>query len=324
MLQASIIIPTYNRFEFLRETLHTIANQHLSPNQYEVIVVDDGSTDNTSEIKNESFPFDLVYVYQRNQGDAIARNLGAEHSQATYLIFLDDDILIEPHYVEAMLKAHNNSHQKIVAGQMYLQVRPKTVFSWLYERESLSKVSSEVNFAEVSSNNMSVHRESHFDIGQMEGLGFSGSNIWCDVDFNYRAYLKGYKFVKAPNAVCYHRDYTMVTLQKASKRLEKAAYQAVKLFRKYPDLHSQLPMFRDKQTINWKQDSARLIIKKELRRFASSNSTLWGMQEMAAILEQNLPLDIFLKPLYRWILGGHIFRGYHQGLQELEKTSNYV
>lgn len=83
----SVIIPTYNRQKWLEEILASIAVQTLPVEQFEVIVVDDGSKDGTREVAHKAYPFRLRYFYQTNQGDAAARNLGAKHSEAEFLVF---------------------------------------------------------------------------------------------------------------------------------------------------------------------------------------------------------------------------------------------
>ena len=61
LLPISVIIPTYNRRDLLRETLNSLVQQTYPKNCFEVIVVDDGSTDGTEEIAAETFPFPLRY-----------------------------------------------------------------------------------------------------------------------------------------------------------------------------------------------------------------------------------------------------------------------
>src|SRR5829696_3704016 len=100
----SIIIPTYNRKDLLRETLNSLAQQTYPSNHFEVIIVDDGSTDGTAAIAAEAFPFILRYFWQSNQGDASARNLGAQQSQADILVFLDDDILVGTGYLTHLIR----------------------------------------------------------------------------------------------------------------------------------------------------------------------------------------------------------------------------
>jgi len=92
----SIIIPTYNRCELLVATLESIFSQWKD--EYEVIVVDDGSTDDTFVMLKKLIKDNLItYIYQENSGrPSIARNRGIASSQGEYLCFLDsDDILVE-------------------------------------------------------------------------------------------------------------------------------------------------------------------------------------------------------------------------------------
>jgi len=83
----SVVIPTYNRYIYLKRALTSLYNQSLPPN--EVIVVDDGSTDNTSQIKDD-FPA-IRYFYQKNSGVSSARNLGIKKASFEWIAFLDSD-----------------------------------------------------------------------------------------------------------------------------------------------------------------------------------------------------------------------------------------
>src|SRR4028118_302914 len=83
----SIIIPCYNGERFLAETIESVLSQ--SYQKFEIIVVDDGSSDNTKGIAT-AYP-SVHYIYQDNQGASVARNRGASESQGSYLIFLDSD-----------------------------------------------------------------------------------------------------------------------------------------------------------------------------------------------------------------------------------------
>jgi glycosyltransferase involved in cell wall biosynthesis len=92
----SIIIPTYNRALILKETLTTVLKQTFT--DFEVIVVDDGSSDNTADIVKELKSDKLHYFYKNNEERSIARNYGADKAKGDYLIFLDsDDEMLENH-----------------------------------------------------------------------------------------------------------------------------------------------------------------------------------------------------------------------------------
>jgi len=86
-MDISVVIPTYNRYEFLKRALESIYAQTYLP--LEVIVVDDGSSDNTSQIKKD-FP-NITYLYQKNAGVSSARNLGIRNASCEWIAFLDSD-----------------------------------------------------------------------------------------------------------------------------------------------------------------------------------------------------------------------------------------
>lgn len=91
MLNYAIIIPTYNRAQSLATALDSLRNQDVN---LEVIVIDDGSDDNTKEVVANFYQYlDIQYIYQKNQGVSNARNTGLKHvsNKADYLIFLDSD-----------------------------------------------------------------------------------------------------------------------------------------------------------------------------------------------------------------------------------------
>jgi glycosyltransferase involved in cell wall biosynthesis len=315
----SVIIPTYNRKGLLRETLDSLARQTYPSNHFEVIIVDDGSTDGTVEIAAETFPFALRYFWQINQGDASARNVGAQQSQADFLVFLDDDILVEPGYLTHLIHAHDKCHNTIVVGTCNL---------WLVETSPFSQIShvspasdqidtiTELPFRDVFSNNMSLRREAYFEIGMMQGLDFPGSSMWCDLDFSYRAYQQDFQFRCSAKAVCWHRDYAARTLDDQKKRMRTAAYRAVVLLQKYPELLAHLPMFYDKTPILRGKDSPRAIARKLVRSVASSRFALWIMEQIVNTLEKHSLASTILPSLYRYIIGGYIFQGYREGLSE--------
>ena len=86
-MNISVVIPTYNRYEFLKRALNSVYAQTYTP--VEVIVIDDGSTDNTANIQKD-FPA-IKYIYQENSGVSSARNAGIKNSTYEWIAFLDSD-----------------------------------------------------------------------------------------------------------------------------------------------------------------------------------------------------------------------------------------
>jgi len=92
----SVIIPTYNRASFLEEAIQSVLNQDYfvrkSSSPFEILVIDDGSTDNTKEIV-KSFGNRMKYQFQEHKGVSAARNIGLDLAQGDYIAFLDSDDL---------------------------------------------------------------------------------------------------------------------------------------------------------------------------------------------------------------------------------------
>ena len=318
-LSVSVIIPTYNRRKWLGEILASIALQTLPFNQFEVIVVDDGSSDTTSDIVQQVYPFRLRYFYQSNQGDAAARNLGAKQSQADILVFLDDDMILEKDFLANMVADPDVFANRLIVGADILwlaETNPLDVFApvptLLPDQTNLTPIP----FVDVCSNNLAMRREAYFAVGMMEWLNFPGSSIWCDVDFAYRAFQKGFECVQNSRAFCWHRDHVAKNLQNHKKRLREAAYRAVVLFQKYPELVHYLPMFSDKTPVDWKQDSLNVIVRKLIRHLTSSWPVLWVLEKVVEVVRDRPNLETLDRALGRWVMGGYIFRGYREGLKK--------
>ncbi|MBU1710567.1 MAG: glycosyltransferase, partial [Proteobacteria bacterium] len=98
----SIIIPTYNRSAFLQEAIDSVLAQSYSP--YEIIVVDDGSADDTPEVV-KAYESKVRYIRRENSGPAAARNTGIKAARSDYIAFLDDDDRFDKRKLEIQVKA---------------------------------------------------------------------------------------------------------------------------------------------------------------------------------------------------------------------------
>lgn len=101
-MQISVVIPTYNRYIFLKRALKSVYAQSYLPT--EVIVVDDGSTDNTSNIQKD-FP-QIKYIYQKNSGVSSARNTGIKNISNNWIAFLDSDDTWDKNKLEKQVLFH--------------------------------------------------------------------------------------------------------------------------------------------------------------------------------------------------------------------------
>jgi glycosyltransferase involved in cell wall biosynthesis len=119
---ASIIIPTYNRAQLLKLTLNSILKQSVSKDIFEVIIVDDGSTDDTKDICKQFYDqINIKYFYQGKNGFrvATARNTGITNSEGNICIFVDSGVLLASNAVEEHLRSHDSEDNYAVLGYMF-------------------------------------------------------------------------------------------------------------------------------------------------------------------------------------------------------------
>jgi glycosyltransferase involved in cell wall biosynthesis len=117
----SVNIPTYNKAEYLNLTLASYVNQTCA--EFELIIVDDGSTDETRRVVREyQNRIPISYVCQSNRGISAARNMGLEKSQGEIIIFTDDDRIAHPHFIQEHIDEHvggigTGNDNKVVIGR---------------------------------------------------------------------------------------------------------------------------------------------------------------------------------------------------------------
>lgn len=127
----TVIIPTYNRGHFLERAIDSVLNQTLSC--AELIIVDDGSTDNSAELvaeKAQKSRIPLLYIRQENQGPSVARNVGVQQSSSQYIAFLDSD----DHWQKQKIKKQYSALQ----GQSKYRIS-HTYEKWLRRGEHLNQ-----------------------------------------------------------------------------------------------------------------------------------------------------------------------------------------
>ncbi len=122
-LKCSVIIPTYNRATLLRHTLESLARQSLPSNDFEVLVVDDGSSDSTADMV-ESFRerLNLHYFFQEDEGwrPAKARNVGIANAAGSICVLIDSGVLLHSGCLAAHVASHEEAEVPVaVCGYVY-------------------------------------------------------------------------------------------------------------------------------------------------------------------------------------------------------------
>ncbi len=313
----SVIIPTYNRPKQIINTLASLAAQTIGPDQFEVIVVDDGSNESYAEVIGRSYGYSLRFIQQKNAGEAVARNTGARHARGRLLAFLDDDILVEPGYLQAMYDEHLKYPLALLIAELHLLLPEKaTPFQqWMAEGERNRRFG-EVEFTEVLAGVLAVPAEVFLALRGMQPVPDTERGRWIDIDYSYRAYLAGIPLRRCAGAVAYHDDYASADLATACRRMFRVSHWAPGLFQVHPGLRPHLAMFQDKLPVSWDNDPPRMLLAKLARPVASSRPVVWALNVSARLLENHFPSKRLLGPLYRWIISAHVFRGFRHGLKD--------
>lgn len=202
--RASVVIATYNRAERLAACLASLAEQGTDRSRFEVIVVVDGSTDETCSLLDSlSMPFSLRVIWQRNQGQCAALNRGAAEASGDLLVFLDDDITVAPGFISAHLALFDSEPNAVGVGQMLLRPAPGSDWfafafaeNWRRHYARLNAHPETVTWRDCFGGNMSVSRELFQAVG-----GFAtGLARGYDVELAARLEDAGGRFVYLPGA----------------------------------------------------------------------------------------------------------------------------
>lgn len=144
MLKVSVIVPVYNAELYIDECLQTLCNQTMSANDYEIIVVDDGSSDNSLEIIRsvEKSNNNITVVVQNNQGASVARNTGLDMARGRYISFVDADDWVESHMLETLYNEAEQNEADMIFFNIIKnenETMPAYMVSGMYSGEKLKQ-----------------------------------------------------------------------------------------------------------------------------------------------------------------------------------------
>ena len=200
----TVIIPTYNRLPILTKCLRALENQHLSAdNNYEVIVVDDGSTDNTLAYlaaNKEELPH-LKCLSQNHQGPAAARNLGVKAAQGDLIVFIDSDLVVTEHFLAAHINALREGEKRKKSDRLFSYGRVVNTANFDNPTAEPYKIT-DFSAAYFATGNVAIAKT------WLEQAGLFDTQFqlygWEDLELGVRLKQLGLKLIKCPAAVGYH------------------------------------------------------------------------------------------------------------------------
>ena len=246
-LAISVIIPTYNRRAVLARTLPTLFAQAFPPEQYEVLVVVDGSTDGTAEWLGGLQPSHTFRVLEQpNRGPAAARNAGLAVARGRLILFLDDDILCGPTLLREHAAAHVDTESRAVFGPVLVapESQPSLATDWVIEYSAHwverfgRKMEPGWPYDAIVDANTSVPRAVLRECGGFdERFGRQRETA----DLGLRLWAMGVRFRYAPAAVT-HQIYVKSSRDLIKRDAVEYGRHSVLLSRKHPDYrpHSAL------------------------------------------------------------------------------------
>jgi GT2 family glycosyltransferase len=241
-MRLSVIVPTYNRAKCLSDTLRAIEKQTISKDDFEVIVVDDGSpVPHLCGVRKIVTSHGYKLLEKVHGGLASARNLGAGHANGEVLYFLDDDVVPGADTLKQHLASHERqSEPLVVIGSLPF---PRNIshspFMWYLEKcchfdlyKNPTKYPNGRPPLPPMNGNSSIPRNLFFKIGKYDEsfCRYGGE----DLELGYRLAKTGVKFVYNPKAVGFHQHDK--TFSQFCKDMEMAGESLIRVYRKFPEI----------------------------------------------------------------------------------------
>lgn len=282
MIEISVIIPTRNRADYLNKALESIVKQTISDSLFEVIVVDNGSSDNTKEVV-ESYSDkikNIRYVLEEKPGLHNGRHCGLFNSKGEILIYADDDIIAFPNWIQAVYNRFKQNDEAVLIGGKNIPkfevIPPKWLLKmWNRKKESMNVIGplsiidqgEDVKYCDPSlvyGCNFSIRKDVLLEIGGFHPdvmpkdlvlfMGDGETFVTSEIK------RKGYKAIYDPEASVHH--YVIADRMKLSyfyqRGFQEGISQSFKKIRNNPELK-----YRNQLSVryNWTKNKLILLIK---------------------------------------------------------------
>jgi glycosyltransferase involved in cell wall biosynthesis len=226
--QISIVVPTFNSAKVLGTCLESLTNQTVGQEKYEVIVVDDGSTDGTKDVVAK---YPVTYIYQQNSGPAVARNNGVRQAEGEIILFTDADCEPQSNWIEEMVKPLRDP--QVVGVKGIYKTRQKELIARLVQIEYEHKYERMKKFKNIDfiDTYSAAYRKDIFTKYGGFDERYPKASVE-DQEFSFRLSRDGYKMVFNPEAVVYHKH--SARLMDYLRKKYKIAFWKAFLLKRHP------------------------------------------------------------------------------------------
>ena len=274
----SVVIPTYNRLPILQKCLMALEEQELSDSivkGYEVILVDDGSTDRTLDwiAENEACLPHVRVFGQNHQGAAAARNLGVANAVGDTIIFIDSDLVVTASFLQSHANALAEGEKKFKSDRLFTYGAVINTNNFEDPTAESYKIT-DFSAAYFATGNVAIARKWLEEAGLFDtGFQLYG---WEDLELGVRLKKLGLKLIKCPAAVGYHWHpaFDLEEIPQAIEREIQRGEMGVVFYQKHPTF------------------DVRMMIQMTLL-----HRILWGILSLRGTINERTS-----KPLLQWLI----------------------
>ena len=238
MIKISVIIPTWRRAKELSEVCKALCSQSFKLSEFEVIICDSNSDDDTAEIlKTYNNKINIVHFHSKVNAQSVKRNDGARISKGEILVFLDDDVVPSNELLDIYYNKHQESNNEVLLGLSLFSSSKAKKSNFIRYRNHRSikviKFSNNVPSKNFVSMNFSIKKSDFMKIGMFDEnfVNYGGE----DHDFPCRMEQLGFKSVLLQDARSEHIEPNPILVNRMKKIYISARYGFIPLKEKFPE-----------------------------------------------------------------------------------------
>jgi len=241
MTDISVVIPTVNREKILRRVIEGLIKQTYPADRFEVVVVDDNSTDGTQDTVKElrQIHNNIRYIKQLpgKKGPAAANNLGIRNATGDFILFINDDVIPDMHMLEEHMKYHNKYQNITVQGKV---INTSSLDELDKRHDGYSGGYSKLSFGYFTTWNCSIRKELLIKAGMFDEDFIN--LCWEDVELGLRLRKLGTRQKYNGKAFGYHyrSEFSMKQLARVREKSINMGKNAMIYYKKHPNLEVKI------------------------------------------------------------------------------------